>query len=371
MSRKEEPSAARAAQGFQKLEAFWQARLPEAFRRLYTHFVHPFVAPCEFLSLDEIGEGVGRFYGMLPTFLPFGRIVGEGGLFGFYLTPDNEGGKWPVLFWDEDEQYLRPVASDFEAFLRYCILVGRYEIEDDLYGVPDTEDQTRLNLGRLLQLPDEILTGDVPRNETELYQRLTASDPQDAMSLCQIGCQRRTQARDERALDYFHRASEAAPWFGDAMYLAADTYRVSEKFDRAVQGWWATVQRLIPLCTRTYAWNLGEEHPEGEIYEVASDALRQFDNYAEKTIRRTPLWSVVVDGEPYDPHAREDLARLLTQQGDLFGAMRELLNALFLHSGSQTSDCERVYDTLIAHLKHSNQERASNLARFDRDLPDL
>ncbi len=369
MSRKEEQSAARAAQSIPRVEAFWQARLPDAFRRLYTHFAHPLVAPCEFFALDEIAAGSGRFYGMLPTFLPFGRIVGEGGTFGFYLTPDNEGGKWPVLFWDEEETYLRPVASDFEAFLRYCVLVGRYEIEDDLYGDPDIEEQERLEFGRLLELPDDVLQGSVPRNETELYQRLTASDPQDAMSLCQIGCQRRAQGRDERALDYFHRANEAAPWFGDSLYLTADTYRVCDNYERAVQGWYATLQRLIPLCTRTYAWNLGEEHPEGEIYEVAADALRQFSKYADKITRRAPLWDVAVEGEPYDPNAREDLSRLLMQEGDTAGALRELLNALFLQSTAKTPDAERIYDALGDHLKRNGQERAATLARFDRALP--
>jgi tetratricopeptide (TPR) repeat protein len=370
MSRREEHSAARAAHGLQQVETFWQANVPPAFRRLYTQFVHPFVAPCEFFSLEDIVGGMGRHYGMLPTFLPFARIVGEGGNFGFYLTTDNQEGAWPVLFWDEDEQYLRPVASDFEAFLRYCVLVGRYEIEDELE--PDSEEENaRLELGRMLEIPDDIVRGAVPRNETELYRRLTESDPQDAVSLCHIGCQRRAQGREERALDYFHRAADAAPWFGDAPYLTADTYRVMEKWDRAVQGWWNTIQRLIPLCTRTYLWNLGEDHPDGEIYEVAADALRQFGKYAEREMRREPLWDVAVDGEPYDPAAREDLARLLAQQGDVAGAVRELQNALFLESESKSRESERRYDSLISHLKRAGQERAASLARFDRNLPPL
>lgn len=370
MSQRKEHSAAHVAQGLQQVETFWQAAVPPAFRRLYTQFAHPFVAPCEFFSLHDIASGAGRHYGMLPTFLPFARIVGEGGTFGFYLTTDNQGGAWPVLFWDEDEQYLRPVASDFEAFLRYCVLVGRYETEDELQ--PDAEEEAaRLELGRLLELPDDILHGIVPRNETELYRRLTESDPQDAMSLCQIGCQRRNQAREERALDYFHRATDAAPWFGDAPYLTADTYRLMEKWDRAVLGWWNTIQRLIPLCTRTYLWNLGDDHPEGEIYEVAADALRQFGKHGERDIRRSGLWDVAVNGEPYDPAAREDLARLLAQEGDAQSAIRELQNALFLDCEAKSRETERRYDSLISHLQRAGQERAAALARFDRTLPPL
>src|SRR5579862_5726453 len=77
-----------AAEGLRSVERFWQVELPQPFRNLFLHFSHPFLAPCEFFTLDAIGRGCGRGYGLVPQFMPFGRAVGEGGLYGFYITPD-------------------------------------------------------------------------------------------------------------------------------------------------------------------------------------------------------------------------------------------------------------------------------------------
>lgn len=371
MSKHEDRQVSRAEAGLSALEQFWQVRLPRAFRNLYTHFEYPFLAPCEFFGLDALLTGTGRGYGLIPQFYPFGRAVGEGGLYGFYLTPETMQGQWPVLYWNEDEMFLRPVSSDFQAFLRSCVLIGRYETEaqwpDD---EPDAQEEAqREEFARLLHLPHELLFGSVPRNDTELHERLAGSDPQDAVSLCHLGCAWRARGDSERALDFFHRAIEAAPWFGDPLYLLANVYLERDNHQRAVQGWWAVAQRLLPLCTRTFEWNLGENHPEADVYEVAADGLAQFSEAADPGMKADPLWRVVVQEDPYDPDVRESLGQALLAQNQSMEAEREFLNALSLCGSERGKQPDRLYDALIALYERSGRTREAAMARFDRALP--
>lgn len=362
-----------AAELLRTVEQFWHARPPAVFRKLYTHDLHPFLAPCEFFSLDAIARGAGRDYGMLPQFLPFGRAVGDGGTYGFYVTPEIAMGHWPVLYWDEDEMYMRPVASDFTAFLRHCMLVGRYETEEQLAGEIDTNDwqenSDQRDFARRFDLPVELLFGTMPRNDTELYERLVQMDPQDAASLCHLGCVRRAHHDDERALDFFYRASEAAPWFGDCAYLVADVHRERGNDTRAVESWWTVAHSLLPLCTRTWEWNLGEDHPEADIYEVATDALGQFAHAATDIQKADPLWTVVAKQDPYDPDVREALGNRLFAQNDLVGAEREYLNALSLCCAERGRQPDRLYESLLALYERSNRKRDLALVRHDRTLP--
>jgi tetratricopeptide (TPR) repeat protein len=369
MNRREESSSGPVARALAAVEAFWQARLPEAFRDLYQQFPDPLLAPCEFFALDAIAQGEGRSFGMLPQFLPFGRAVGEGGLYGFYLTSDTEPGQWPILLWDEDAMYLRPAASDFEAFLRGCFLVQCYEESQWPDDTPDAQDVAERAAYLRLPALRGLILEPVPRNETELYERLVASDPQDAFSLSHLGCARRARGDSDRALDFFHRAIEAAPWFGDPIYLAADTYREREQWERAAQGWWQVVERLLPLCTTTLNWDLGADYPEADIYEVAADCLRQFGSplLAERTADL--LWRFVIQDDPYDPDVREALGDALLAQGDFTGAEREYLNALSLCASETGRQPERLYEGLIALYERTSRRRDAALARFDRALP--
>ena len=370
MSRRDKQSSSRAGGSLQDVEQFWGTGLPPAFTHLYTQFTAPFLAPCEFFALEALAEGQGREFGILPSFLPFGRAVDEGGLYGFYRTPHNLDSAWPVLYWDTDEMYLEPVASDFEAFLRRCVLVGRYETEmQGTDGEGSSADEATRKIVRGMNLPPALLTGSLPRNDSELYERLAALDPQDAQSLCQLGCAQRSRSDDERALDFFHRASEAAPWFGDPCYLVADVYRERRNFARAVQEWWAVVQCLLPLCTRTWEWDLGDDHPEADIYEVAADGLSQFEQEATPEMRADPLWSAVVQQDPYDPDVRERLGQALLKQGNPGGAEREILNALSLCGSERGKQPERLYEALIGLYSQQDRPHDAALARHDRALP--
>ncbi len=370
MSRSDKRPTPRAAGSLRDIERFWGTGLPAAFTHLYTQFALPFLAPCEFMPLEAIAEGQGREFGMLPQFLPFGRAVDESGLYGFYRTPENLDGAWPVLYWDTDEMALRPVSSDFEAFLRRCVLVGRYETEVQNAEADGSQIEGEVRrMVRGMNLPPALLTGPLPRNDSELYERLAAFDPQDAQSLCHLGCARRSRGDAERALDFFHRASEAAPWAGDPCYLVADVYRDRRQFDRAVQEWWAVVQCLLPLCTRTWEWDLGEDHPEADIYEVAADGLSQYEKHASSEMRSDPLWNAVVQQDPYDPDVRERLGHALLAQGEFAGAEREYLNALSLCGSERSKQPERLYDALIALYDRQNRPQDALLARHDRKLP--
>ena len=363
-------SSPRASGALGDVEQFWGTGLPSAFTHLYTQFASPFLAPCEFFALDAMAHGQGREFGMLPSFLPFGRAVDEGGLYGFYRTPSNLDGAWPVLYWDTEERVLKPVASDFEAFLRRCVLVGRYETEiQGTEGEDGNGDEGTRKIVRGMNLPPSLLTAPLPRNDSELYERLATLDPQDSQSLCHLGCAQHGRGDDERALDFFHRAGEAAPWFGDPYYLVANVYRERRSFARAVQEWWAVVQSLLPLCTRTWEWDLGEDHPEADIYEVAADCLSQFEKEATTEMRADPLWTAVVQHDPYDPDVRERLGRTLLKQNDLPGAEREFLNALSLCGSERGKQPERLYDALFSLYSQQNRPHDAALARHDRSLP--
>jgi tetratricopeptide (TPR) repeat protein len=369
MSRSDKQPSPRAGRSLQDLEQFWGAPLPAAFAHLYTQFATPFLAPCEFFALEAMAEGHGREFGMLPSFLPFCRAIDEGGIYGFYRTRDNLDGGWPVLYWETEEMYLKPVASDFEAFLRRCVLVGRYETEIQGEDAEGGGDENARRIVRGMNLPPALLTAALPRNDSELHERLVALDPQDAQSLCHLGCTQRSRGDDERALDFFHRASEAAPWFGDAYYLVADVYRERNNFARAVPEWWAVAKCLLPLCTRTWEWDLGADHPVADIYEVAADALSQFEKEATPEIKADRLWANLVHEDPYDPDVRERLGQTLLKQGELHGAERELLNALSLCSSERGKQPERLYDALLSLYTQQNRPHDVALARHDRSLP--
>src|SRR5579884_1139396 len=373
MNRGEDSMSGDVREGLRAVEAFWHGRLPEPFCTLYAHLDYPFLAPCEFFPLEAIAGGAGRSFGMLPQFLPFGRAVDEGGTYGFYVTRENAQGRWPVLYWDEDEMFLRPVASEFGAFLRYCLIVGRYETEEQWpeEGPNRQEEAERREFARRIGLPVELALGPIPRNDTELYEHLVRSDPKDAVSLCHLGNMWRARGDAEHALDFFHRAGEAAPWFGDPLYLVADVYRERGDYGRAIQSWWGVVQRLLPLCTRTWEWDLGEEHPEADIYEVAADALAQFCDAADPDLKAKPLWRVVVHEDPYNPDVHEALGDALLAQNDLAGAEREYLNALSLCFAERSKQPERLYASLLALYERMGPSRTRDaaLVRFDRTLP--
>ena len=363
------------AEGLRAVERFWQARPPSAFRKLYARAPHPFLAPCEFFALDAIASGAGRDFGLLPQYLPFGRAVGDGGTYGFYVTPDTMLGEWPVLYWDEDEMTLRPVASNFPAFLRHCVLMGRYETDDDAGANSSDEtdelpiEEEQRELVRVLGLPNELMFGTPPRNGSELRERLVLLDPQDAVSLCHLGCAKRAKGDAERALDFFCRASEAAPWFGDPAYLIADVHRERGNYARATQNWWTVAQSLLPLCTRTWEWDLGADHPEADIYEVAADALAQFADAADPSLKTQALWRVVVHDDPYDPDVREALGDALLAQNNLPHAEREYLNALSLCCGERGRQPDRLYAALLGIYERSGRKREAALVRHDRLLP--
>lgn len=369
MSRKKDAAFRDVEEALRAIEAFWHWELPVPFRRLYLHQLQTFFAPCEFFSPEELASGEGRQFGQVPQFLPFGRVAGEESLYGFYLGPHTLDETPPVLYWDQGEMFLRPVSSDFESFLRRSIVTGRYETDDEWPGSA-LPDRSRLDLFRtLFNIPPSLFHDRIPGNDTELYQRLVGLDAQDCVSLSHLGCAARSNGDVGRALDFFHRASEAAPWFGDPNYLMADAYRRQEDFDRAMRGYWAVVQHAVPLCTRTWEWDLGEDHPDADIYEVAADAVTQFDQSATPAMKASPLWRVITREDPYDPDVREQLAHRLAEAGLTTEFERELLTALALCGSERSKQPDRLYHRLMSLYERAGRERDASLVAFDRALP--
>jgi len=258
------------------------------------------------------------------------------------------------------------------------MLVARYETEtegdldDDPASLFDNDEQRAVFRTLLLgteSISEAQIFGVLPRNDTELHELLLRLDPTDASSLCYLGCVRRARGDLQRALDFFHRAVEVTPWFGDSSYLLADTYRELEDNGRAILGWWSVVKSLLPLCTRTWEWDLGAEHPEADIYEVAADALRQFEPEVGFDIKSSSLWRVVVRDDPYDPDVRENYADALLAGDDLDGAEREYLNALSLSSSEKRAQPARIYAALVDIYERQGRFRDASFARFDSKLP--
>ncbi len=369
MSRKKDAQFRDVEEALRAIEAFWHWTLPGSFRHLYVHQMQTFFAPCEFFSPEELASGVGRVFGQIPQFLPFGRVAGEDSLYGFYLGPNRLFEAPPILYWNQGEGFLRPVASDFESFLRRCVIAGRYETDDEWPGAALPE-RARLDLFRtLLSIPQTLFRDVLPGNDTELYQRLVGLDAQDCVSLCHLGCAARANGEGERALDFFHRASEAAPWFGDPSYLMADAYRRHENFSRAMSGYWAVVQHHVSFCTRTWEWDLGEDHPDADVYEIAADAITQFQEAATAEMKSSRLWRIITREDPYDPDVREQLATRLLEDGKNADAEREILTALSLCGAERCKQPDRLYARLLGLYERANRERDAALVMYDRALP--
>ena len=62
------------AAGLQAVEAFWHAQLPESFHTLYREFEAPFLAPCEFFTLEAIASGAGRGI-LLSCLIPQQKVL--------------------------------------------------------------------------------------------------------------------------------------------------------------------------------------------------------------------------------------------------------------------------------------------------------
>lgn len=349
------------------LEQHWQLTLPEAFGRLYRAFEYPYVSPCEFLSLEEMRSNSERWRGMLPQFLPFGHDGAEN-YYGFYLPALAADHDYPVLAWDHEYDHYYPVASGFEAFVRWCVIYGRYEAQDD-YAEDDEgsdEESERRDLADLLGLPASMTMEPLPRNDRELHERLLGSDSQSAFALAQLGSACLGQADHERARNYFTRASEAAPWFADPYYLLAESYLGEDRADNAIERWWLVVQHPIALSTRTSRYDLGHEHPDSEIYEAAADRLTRQGSRVQAEIRGSPLWSILQSDDPFSPGPRLALAQTLHIAGDRNGAERELLNALTL--ATEPCDTAAAYDRLIAFYQDSGRSRDAALCVRDAQL---
>jgi tetratricopeptide (TPR) repeat protein len=355
----------RFTRGLRALETHWQIKLPDTFSRLYSAFEYPFISPCEFLPLDSLLNDSERWRGMLPQFLPIGED-GEENYFGFYVPANAVGTDFPVLAWDHEYDHYYPVASSFEAFLPWCIIYGRYLAQDSFDEDEEDfaeEDAQRREFAELVGLPSHLVTDPIPRNDRELNERIVRADGQNAWTLAQLGGQFFGQGQIERARDYFVRASEAAPWFSDPYYLLAETYRTTGDHGRACRLWWHVFESPISFSTRTSNYDLGDEHPETEIYEAAASRCMECRSELEEGSAGSPLWRMLQQGDPFSPGPRFALADALKAAGDGAGRERELLNALTLATDDR--DISRAYEELIALYERTGRMRDAALCRRD------
>lgn len=350
------------------LESHWRVKLPDTFARLYSGFEYPFISPCEFLSLESMVRDEDRWRGMLPQFLPFGED-GEENYFGFYVPATALGSDYAVLAWDHEYDHYYPVASSFETFLQWCVIYGRYLAQDTFEdGTPEyrEEEAQRREFAKLVGLPSEMVTDPLPRNDHELHERILRADGQNAWALSKLGSQFFGQGQIERSRDCFVRASEAAPWFADPYYLLAESYRLSGSDGRACRLWWQVFESPIALSTRTSNYDLGNDHPEAEIYEAAAYRCMECSTELEAEKTGGPLWEMLLKGDPFSPAPRFALADILKAAGDSAGMERELLNALTL--ATEDRDISLAYEQLIAFYERTGRIRDMALCKCDSSL---
>ncbi len=352
----------------QSLEQRWQVTLPESVHRLYRHFEQPYVSPCEFLTLPELQEDSERWFGMLPQYIPFGRD-GDGNTFGFYVPPNVAQEDFTVLLWNHEYDHYLPIASGFGPFVGWCVIQGRYQAQDE-FDEDDPEfreeEENRRRFAEFLDLPKSLVLEPLPRNDRELYERLAAWDPQSTQALSQLGSGWAARKDAGRARDFFTRASESAPWFADPYYLLAETYREESKTAEAISRWWQVVRCPIALSTRTSGYDLGQAHPDVEVYEAAVNYLVQNVETVPSEIRANPVGRLVLEGDPFEPDERLALAAELAESGDPQGEEREALNALSLSTDEAlTSD---AYDRLINLYDRTGRRRESAFCAHDRTL---
>ncbi len=355
-----------ARPGLTDLESHWQVRLPPAFHRVYHVYEQPFLTPCEFLPLDDLLQNVERWSGMLPQFLPFGHDGAED-FYGFYVPPTTSQDDYPVLYWDHEYDHYYPIASGFDSFLRWCVIHGRYLAQDSFEeGDPELEEeeQHRREFVETLGLPLALMRDAVPRNDRELYERLATSDPQSAQAMAQLGSISLGRGDMGRARDFFVRASEATPWFADPYYLIGETYLTDRRPEEAVPRWWQVLQSPIALSTRTANYDLGEDHPDAEIYEAAIDRLSHYENELPAEQRNSPLGRMILREDPFEAAVRLRLAAELHEKGDMAGEERELLNALAL--ATEDGEIAEAYDRLIALYERGKRHREAAFCQHDR-----
>ena len=348
------------------LEQRWQLKLPACFHRLYRHFEQPYVSPCEFLTLAELEEDSERWNGMLPQYIPFGRDD-EGNVFGFYVPPTPSQEDFSVLYWNHEYDHYSPLTSGFRAFVGWCVIQGRYDAQDEFEeDDPEyqEEEENRRRFAEFLDLPKSLVLDALPRNDRELSERIAAWDPQSTRALCQLGTVWAARKEVGRARDFFARASESAPWFGDPYYLVAETYREEEKISEAISRWWRVVSCPIALSTRTSIYDLGAEHPDADVYEAAVDYLRQHVDQIPADVRESPAARVVLEGDSFDPAQRLSLAGAVEAAGDADGAEREWLNVIALSTDEELTTI--AYERLIAAYEQSGRTREASFCRLDR-----
>jgi hypothetical protein len=368
-----------------RLETQWQVALPPAFHRLHQAFEYPYVRPCEFYSLEELLDEMNRWRGMLPQFLPFAHDGGDN-FFGYYVpsfypTPDGHRvADFPVLAWDHEYDHYHPVASGTDAFLRWCVLKGRYDLQDENEELGDVPLENLLDEEAMLQLTEMLGTTTrepLPRNDHEFYERMLFHDGQNTEALLHTGTwflAKGDAASLERARDYFARASEISPWFADPYYLLAETYHRTERNEEAFLRWWQVVQCPIALSMRTTDYDIGYDHLEAETYDAAISKMILYSEALPASIRTTSLWKKMANKEMedqighenfYTPSTRLTLAESLEQEGDDTGAEREMLNALTL--ATDEADMEAAYRHLIAFYESRRRTRDAYFCRRDAE----
>ncbi len=354
----------------QKLQERYDLAVPPVMTELYYQWESPCFGGVEFFSLEEIVGGYLRWCGMLPRFVPFAMDSFER-VYGFLArrgAPDP-----PILRYEKLPLGLeasgkplwmgcyQPITSKFQSFLHWLLLVDRYE--DDFEEESETTGPNRNDMAALAKLPHYQLNQTVVRNQQEFDSEMLRWDAQNVASLCRLGCVALGNSNPERALDFFYRASESAPWFGDCSYLAAEASFVQGDYERAARFWWHTIHTLFPFNTTSDNWDLGFEHPDGVIPLLAAQKLMDHAEYIEPALQADPLWMLAEEKLLRNLYARLNVGRFFQKYGEMADAEREYLNALSL--ARKRRELKSAYDALIKLYESQSQFNDAQICMDD------
>lgn len=340
----------------------WKLTLPEAFLRVYETQPDPVFGPCAFLLPEEVESDDARWCGMIPQFLPFGHD-GDSGIYGFYSLPGLSGQECPILFYDGEGECYFPLASNFDRFLRWCAIAGRYEEQDiadeDVWVFSEKE-------ARRLGIEEEILQKPVPRNEREYYEQLVEADPRSPFSLVSSGCIHWMRGSAESARDLFTRAAHISPWYADPFFFLGEMEAAEQRLDQAIPFWWQAVRGLLDISTSTDHFEMSEEFMGRQLYGLAAERLVDVRDLIPLELSRSPFGHLLLEEDPYEAAARIELGDHYRREGDIAEAERQYLNALPLAMDER--QYVAAYETLIAFYEQEGRERDAALCRMDLPL---
>ena len=287
--------------------------IPTQFARMVCDQAN--VAGICFLDAETVMGGWATWPGMFPHFHPMAEDGAS--IFGLYVPATGGGTPTAVLRYDQDECNLRPVAHDAAGFVGWAGLRLLFEGPDDETSAVDTDTAHWLaQLGVSLPAADACAT----QRQFDALVDLPAGG--SACARLNGACRLHASGDQSGAEALAIRACQAAPWFVDAWYLAAQFAR--DQSDRT-ERLWHGLRCPAALSTRTDCYDLGANSASSHVLDACLVEATRLGPPASPL--DDPLVDLVMSGQGLDHAARMAAAETYRVRNDLECAEREGLAA--------------------------------------------